>query len=210
MKSVRKEAHSINGVDDRLRSVPTICIVGLFLFFSGVIVLLSACPGRSNQTTISDSIEKDNIHFADLPQIGEVVTSKRAVALCKYYGYHHLGERIENNPELFKEWKFDGCSMTPDAVLSEIINVPTLTEICLRHDLGYAYGKPGDELERKAVDKRFKNELVSGGASAFAANTMFEAVRMGGGEKLCLPFSWGFARTEPCKPGVGFQSVQSE
>ena len=196
--------------DDRMRSVPTICIVGLFLFFSSAIVLLSGGLGRSNQAIISDDDAKDIIHIADRPQIGEVVTSKRAVTLCKYYGYDHLAERIENNPDLYKKWKFDGCSMTPDKVLSEIINVPALTEICLRHDLGYAYGKPGDKLERAAVDRRFKNELLIGGASEFAANTMFDAVRMGGGEKLCLPFSWGFARTEPCMPGVGFQSAQSE
>lgn len=185
-------------------------MVGLFLFFSGAIVLLSPCSGRSNQTTISNGIEKDNIHISDLPEIGEMITSERAAELCKYYGYHHLAERIENNSDLYKKWKFDGCSMTPDKVLSEIINVPALTEICLRHDLGYAYGMPGDKMERKSVDKRFKNELISDGASKFAANTMFEAVRIGGGEELCLPFSWGFARTEPCKPGVGFQSAQSE
>ena len=35
--------------------------------------------------------------------------------------------------------------MTPTEVVSEIIKVPTLVEICLRHDLGYAYGDPGNE-----------------------------------------------------------------
>ncbi len=136
--------------------------------------------------------------IAELPKIGEIVTTERALELCAYYGFNHLAERIEDNPDLFKEWKFDGCSMTPDAVLSEIIKVPSLTEICLRHDLGYAYGDPGNEKERKQVDRKFQNELLSAGASEFAAKTMFEAVRIGGEEELCLPFSWSFARVEPC------------
>ena len=93
--------------------------------------------------------------------------------------------------------------MTPTEVLSELIKVPSLTEICLRHDLGYAYGNPGNEEERLLVDKKFQNELRDGGASEFAAIAMFDAVRVGGKEELCLPFSWGFARVAPCKPGVG-------
>jgi hypothetical protein len=88
-------------------------------------------------------------------------------------------------------------------VLSELIKVPTLVEICLRHDLGYAYGDPGNDKERLIVDKKFQNELLDGGASEFVAKTMFDAVRAGGKEKLCLPFSWSFARVAPCKLGVG-------
>ena len=93
--------------------------------------------------------------------------------------------------------------MTPDAVVSELIKVPSLVEICLRHDLGYAYGDPGNDEERVRVDKKFQNELLGGGASEFAAKAMYNAVRLGGKEELCLPFSWGFARVAPCKLGVG-------
>ena len=96
--------------------------------------------------------------------------------------------------------------MTPTEVLSELIKVPSLTEICLRHDLGYAYGDPGNEEERLIVDKKFQNELLDGGASEFAAKAMYNAVRVGGKEKLCLSFSWSFARVAPCKIGVGLMS----
>jgi hypothetical protein len=98
--------------------------------------------------------------------------------------------------------------MTPTEVLSELIKVPSLTEICLRHDLGYAYGEPGNKDERLIVDEKFQNDLVNGGASGFAAKAMFDAVRVGGKEELCLTFSWGFARVAPCKPGSGLKSQQ--
>ena len=144
--------------------------------------------------------------IAELPKIGELVTTERALELCEHYGLNHLAKRIEDNPDLFKEWEFDGCSMTPTEALTEIIKVPSLTEICLRHDLGYAYGDPGNEEERLIVDRKFQNELLDGGASEFAAKAMFDAVRVGGKEKICLPFSWGFARVARCKPGFGIVS----
>ena len=95
--------------------------------------------------------------------------------------------------------------MTPDEALAELIKVSSLTEICLRHDLGYAYGEPGNEKERITVDKIFLNELLAVGASEFAAKAMFNAVRVGGKEELCLPFSWSFARVASCKPGSGLK-----
>ena len=84
--------------------------------------------------------------------------------------------------------------MTPDEVLREIIKVQSLTEICLRHDLGYAYGDPGNKEERIIVDRKFQNDLLGGGASEFAAKVMFDAVRVGGKEELCLPFFHGVLR----------------
>ena len=93
--------------------------------------------------------------------------------------------------------------MTPDEILKELIKVPSLTEICLRHDLGYAYGDPGNQDERIIVDRIFQNDLLSAGASELASKVMFDAVRLGGKEELCLPFSWGFARKAPCKAGYG-------
>ena len=98
--------------------------------------------------------------------------------------------------------------MTPDEVFSDLIKVSSLTAICLRHDLGYAYGDPGNKEERLIVDIKFQNELRDGGASEFAAKAMFGAVRAGGKEKLCLSFSWGFARVAPCKLGVGLMLKQ--
>ncbi len=176
-----------------------------FLFICIVLGVMSGCSGESNQVRASDeSVSKKKI-VVELPKIGEIVTTEKALELCLHYGFSHLTKRMENNPDRFKEWKFDGCSMTSEKVLSELINVPSLTEICLRHDLGYAYGNPGNEKERIQVDRNFQNELLSAGANKYAAKAMFEAVRIGGKEELCLPFSWGFARVEPCEPGVGLK-----
>jgi hypothetical protein len=52
-------------------------------------------------------------------------------------------------------------------------------------------------------NRKFQNDLLGGGASEFAAKAMFDAVRVGGKEELCLPFSWSFARVASCEPGFG-------
>ena len=180
---------------------PTLLIICLFL---GIVFgVLSGCSGKPKQAKASPKSVSEKRMIAELPKIGEIVTAERALELCEQYGFNYLADRIEDNPDLFKEWEFDGCSMTPTEVLSDLIKVPSLTEICLRHDLGYAYGDPGNEEERVLVDKKFQNELLDGGASEFVAKAMFDAVRVGGKEKLCIPFSWGFARVAPCKIGVG-------
>ena len=185
----------------RLSLCPTLLIICLFLGI--VVVALSGCSGKSKQAKVSPESVSEKSNIADLPKIGEIVTTERALELCVHYGLNYLADRIEDNPDLFIDWNFDGCSMTPTDVVSDLLKVPSLKEICLRHDLGYAYGDPGNEEERIIVDKKFKNELRDGSASEFAAKAMFNAVRVGGKEKLCLPFSWGFARVASCKPGVG-------
>ena len=184
----------------------TLMIIGLLcgLFYG----LLSGCSEKSKQARASPENMTEKGIIEELPKIGDIVTTERGLELCEYYNLDHLANRIEDNPDHFKEWEFDGCSMTPTDVLSELIKVPTLKEICLRHDLGYAYGDPGNEDERILVDKKFQNELLDGGASEFVAKAMFDAVRAGGKEKLCLPFSWGFARVASCKRGVGLKLKQ--
>jgi len=179
----------------------TLLIICLFL--SLPFGFLSGCSGKSKQAKASPESVSEKRNIAELPNIGEIVTTERALQLCEHYGFNYLADRIEDNPDLFKEWEFDGCSMTPTKVLSEIIKVPSLTEICLRHDLGYAYGDPGNAEERLIVDRKFLNDLLSGGVGKFAAKAMFDAVRIGGKEALCLSFSWGFARVASCKLGVG-------
>jgi hypothetical protein len=183
----------------------TLLSIYSFLLIGFVLGGLSGCSGKSGQANASHESVSDRGIMAELPMIGELITTERALELCLYYGFDHLAGRIEANPDLFKKWEFDGCSMTPDEILKEIIKVPSLTEICLRHDLGYGYGEPGNEIERMEVDVKFQNELRSAGAGEFAAQAMFDAVRSGGQEKFCLPFSWGFARNAPCKLGVGLK-----
>jgi hypothetical protein len=44
----------------------------------------------------------------DLPEIGEIITTKEALELCRHIGLYYLIERIESDPERYKDWKF-GC-----------------------------------------------------------------------------------------------------
>jgi hypothetical protein len=180
-------------------------IVGFLLLIGLAYGVLLGCSASSNREKGSDESGKERSNLANPPKIGETVTTERAFGLCDLYDLDYLVKRIEDNPDHFKAWEFDGCSMTPTEVLSEIIKVPSLTEICLRHDLGYAYGEPGNEGERLKVDRQFQLELLNAGASEFVAKTMFKAVRQGGKEAFCLSFSWSFARVEPCKPGFGIR-----
>lgn len=189
--------------ENRYNLLLYLTLLSICLFLGMVFGVLFGCSAKSEQVKESHESVSEKRIIAELPKIGEIVTREKALELCEHYGFNHLAKRIEDNPDRFKEWKFDGCSMTPDAVLSELLKVPSLTEICLRHDLGYAYGYPGNKEERLMVDGEFQNELLRAGASEFVAKAMFEAVRIGGKEELCLPFSWGFARVETCRLGVG-------
>ena len=52
-----------------------------------------------------------------LPEIGDIVTTKEALELCRYFGLDYLVERIESDPERYQDWKFNGCSGLPDEVM---------------------------------------------------------------------------------------------
>lgn len=191
----------------------TFLSISAFLFIGFVFGVLSGCSECLEESRHAEVSHKSVIkkrYTVELPEIDDLITTESALKLCALYGFNHLVERIEKDPELFKEWRFDGCSMTPDAALSKLIKVSSLTEICLRHDLGYAYGDPGNEKERLKVDRIFQNELLNAGAGEFAAKAMFEAVRAGGREELCLSFSWSFARVGPCEPGLGLKLKKDE
>jgi len=185
---------------------PTLLRICPFLLMGIALCFLPGCSGNSEPAKDAPESVSQQMIVDKLPKVGEIVTTESALALCRHYGFDYLTERIGDHPDSFKEWKFDGCSMTPNEDFSDLIKVSSLTEICLRHDLGYAYGDPGNGKERLEVDRKFRDELVSAGASEFAAKAVFNAVRVGGKEELCLPFSWGFARVAPCKPGFGLKS----
>lgn len=128
----------------------------------------------------------------DLPDIGDIITTEKAMQLCRHYGLNFLVDRVESHPDGYTSWTFDGCSMLPDKMISALINVDNLTEICLRHDLRYAYGEPGNREERLMADYILGLELLENGASAVVSKAFFDGVRLGGGE-LGFSFSWGFA-----------------
>jgi len=133
----------------------------------------------------------------NLPKISDIIITKEALELCRYFDLNYLVERIESDPESYKNWKFDGCSGLPDEVIGLFTgcNSEDITfKCCLPHDLCYAYGEQGNIIERKRVDLKFYSDLVTkAGMSEWCASAFLAAVRIGGEEKFGLSFSWGFA-----------------
>ncbi len=79
-----------------------------------------------------------------LPKIGDTISTKEALELCRYFGLDYLVERIESDPEGYKDWKFDGCSGLPDELMGLFTgcNWEDITyKCCLPHDLCYGYGE---------------------------------------------------------------------
>lgn len=134
----------------------------------------------------------------ELPEINDIITTERALELCRHFGLDYLVSRIEVDPDQFKDWEFDGCSGLPDQILGLFTgcNWRDITyKCCLPHDLCYAYGEPGNHAERKRVDAKFFSDLVTkAGMKTWVAHAFLAGVRVGGPEELGLSFSWGFAR----------------
>ena len=132
-----------------------------------------------------------------LPQIGDTVTTEHALALCRHFNLDYLVERIESKHKTYKEWQFDGCSCLPDEVLGLFTGCDwrdITYQCCLPHDLAYAYGEPGNDMERERVDLKFYSDLVTkAGMKKWLASAFLVAVRVGGAEEFGLSFSWGFA-----------------
>ena len=132
-----------------------------------------------------------------LPEIGEIITTQKAVELCADLGLNYLIDRITANPDIYKEWQFDGCSGLPDELMGLFTGCDwkdITYKCCLPHDLCYGYGEIGNEIERQQVDKNFFNDLVTkAGMRKWLASVFLSAVRIGGAEELGLSFSWGFA-----------------
>jgi hypothetical protein len=133
-----------------------------------------------------------------LPGIGEIITTERALELCRHFNFDHLVARIEADPELFTHWKFDGCSCLPDKYLGRFTGCKwrdITFGCCLPHDLCYAYGELGNHAERKRGDAKFYSDLVTkAGMKKWMASAFYAGVRIGGAELFGLSFSWGFAR----------------
>jgi hypothetical protein len=133
----------------------------------------------------------------NLPEIGDIITTKQAIELCRFFGLDYLVKRIESASESYKDWKFDGCSGLPDEVMGFFTGCDwedITYKCCLPHDLCYAYGERENEIERERVDVKFYSDLVTkAGMKKWCASAFLVAVRMGGIEEFSLSFSWGFA-----------------
>ena len=77
-----------------------------------------------------------------LPDIGQTITTEEALELCKHFKLDYLINRIQQNPEKYKNWNFDGCSGLPDEIMglfTGCIWEDITFKCCLPHDLCYAY-----------------------------------------------------------------------
>lgn len=132
-----------------------------------------------------------------LPEIGEIVTTARALELCRQFELDYLRQRLMTTPENYTSWEFDGCSGLPDRLLGLFTGCDwrdVTYKCCLPHDLAYAYGEPGNSIERERVDSKFAGDLVAeAGMEKWQASAFLAAVRIGGAEEFGLSFSWGFA-----------------
>ena len=132
-----------------------------------------------------------------LPEIGDIITTQKATELCAHFDLNYLVDRITANPESYKAWSFDGCSGLPDELMGLFTGCDwkdITYKCCLPHDLCYAYGETGNEIEREQVDKNFHHDLVTkAGMRKWVASVFLSSVRIGGAEELGSSFSWGFA-----------------
>lgn len=129
--------------------------------------------------------------------IGEEITTERARALAIALGLSNVVAAIDREPEAFKPWVFDGVSVLDDRLAGWLTGLgPAVTEIALRHDLKYAYGRPGFERERMLADIDLLRELVLAGGDLEMAHAFFNAVRQRwvSGRVIKTSFTWGFAR----------------
>jgi hypothetical protein len=108
--------------------------------------------------------------------------------ICDHYGLHELWRLIEQDPPELP-FKSDGCSL----FLDQWTQGRDLYEGCFIHDLFYWSGRPGDDLGRLKADV-WLLLWVGEHVSIKLAEAMFNAVRMGGSEKLPTPWRWGFGR----------------
>ncbi len=135
------------------------------------------------------------------PEIGDMVTTEKALLLCQHFNLDYLVERIETDPGQYKTWEFDGCSGLPDEIMGLFTGCDwrdVTYKCCLPHDLCYGYGELGNPIERKRVDMKFHSDLVTkAGMGKWQAAAFLTAVRVAGPEEFGLSFSWGFAHNSP-------------
>lgn len=133
-------------------------------------------------------------------KIGDKITPTMGLQIANQLGFLHIVERIEAQPEMYKDFVFDGCSCIPDELLDLFTGCKwqDITYLCcLPHDIGYAYGDPKNRNERKSVDYLFFHNLIHlAGMKPWLASVFMNAVKLGGAEEFGLPFSWGFANVK--------------
>lgn len=143
-----------------------------------------------------------------LPEIGDLITTEWGLELCRHYGLDYLVERITAHPDLFEPWEFDGVSCVPDTVMGIFVGKghawrDVTWKCALPHDLGYAYGEPGNEMERAKLDHDFRVALeVHAGMEPEMARIFERMVKTFGKEKYGHSYSFCFARRKKCQASM--------
>jgi hypothetical protein len=137
-----------------------------------------------------------------LPEIGDIITVDWGLALCQHLGLDYLIKRLQNRPELYKPFKFDGVSFFPDQYLG-VLNGgrgELITREALPHDLAFGYGTlEREDPEKKAAEwkianDRFETDIIKNAyVSPENARMLRQFVEIGGQEKWYLSWCWGFA-----------------
>lgn len=123
-----------------------------------------------------------------LPAVNEDVSLKKIKAICEHYGLPDLWKKIEKDPPSMV-FSSDGCTLWPN-----ISNGKNIYSACFLHDLKYWAGYPNEDVERLVADAELMIDVARIRNSTKIAETMFHGVRVGGTDKLKMPFSWGFGR----------------
>lgn len=123
-----------------------------------------------------------------LPDINEEIPLSRIKEICDHFGLKDLWLKIEKDPPSLP-FKSDGCTHWPD-----VTNGINIYQACFLHDLKYWAGYPNEHVERLIADAELMIDVARIRESTKMAETMFHGVRVGGTDKLKLPFSWGFGR----------------
>lgn len=107
--------------------------------------------------------------YRDDPALGEALAA-RAAAACAA-----RGAVVPPAP-----FRTDGCSAWPDA---------TWGACCVEHDVAYWCG--GSAAERLAADRELRAcvDAIAGGGWA---TVMYWGVRLGGSDRMPLPWRWGY------------------
>ncbi|MBL9215105.1 MAG: HIT domain-containing protein [Opitutaceae bacterium] len=126
-----------------------------------------------------------------LPALGEEVPLERIREICVAYGLPQLWRKIERDPPP-RPFRSDGCTGWFDDWQGV-----SLYPAGFLHDLKYWAGYPGEDVERLVADAELMIDVARLLGSTAMAETMFRGVRIGGGEQLNAPFSWGFGRQPP-------------
>ena len=63
-----------------------------FLFIGIVFGVLSGCSDKSKQSKVFHESVREKRIIVELPKIGEIVTTERALEICLHYAFRHLAK----------------------------------------------------------------------------------------------------------------------